>query len=179
MRTKRVHEGSTTSGSLHWSCGDRPSGSISYTAHMSEPGSERLELHFTRGSGEDGEQVRQQIQLCHTVPHYGGKRWWMMCPYRHVRVGKLYLPPGGDRFASRVAWRLGYQSQRDAARDRPFERLFRLQRKLGGEEGWERYPHRPKGMWHRTYERHMARYIKLDEECSLEMLRLAERLRRL
>ncbi|MAP68221.1 MAG: hypothetical protein CL952_01710, partial [Erythrobacteraceae bacterium] len=104
LRTGRAREGSTISGALNWHCGDRPSGSIGYTAAMHEQGSERLELRFTRGSGDSAEQVRQSIQLCHTVPNYGGKRWWMICPFRHIRVGKLYLPQGGDRFASRVAW---------------------------------------------------------------------------
>ena len=131
LREKLALEGSTRNGTLRWSCGGRPSGSIGYTAHMTDPGEERLELSYTRGSGDEQEQVRQYIHLVHTEPNFGGKRWWMVCPYRGIRVGKLYLPPGGDRFASRQAWKLGYQCQRDAARDRAFERLFRLQKKLG------------------------------------------------
>ena len=99
---------------------------------------------YTRGSGDDAEHVRQTVNLCYTVPNFGGKRWWMICPFRSIRVGKLYLPPGGDKFASRNAWRLGYQSQRDAPCDKAFERLFRLQKKLGGEQGWER-PHATQG----------------------------------
>ncbi|AKQ42530.2 hypothetical protein CP97_11555 [Aurantiacibacter atlanticus] len=125
---------------------------------------------YTRGKDDDAEQVRQTVTLCHTVPHYGGKRWWMICPYRGIRVGKLYIPPGGDRFASRKAWRLGYQSQRDTPRDVPFERLFRLQEKLGCERGWGQYPRKPKGMWWRTYWQHMERFGKLDAECSSEMM---------
>lgn len=136
LRTGRAKEGCHMSGSLHWTCRGEPSGSIGYQAIIHERGEERLELSYTRGSGEDREQVRQTVRLCHTVPHYGGKRWWMICPFRHIRVGKLYLPSGGDRFASRQAWRLGYQCQREAARDRPCERLFRLQRKLGCNQGW-------------------------------------------
>lgn len=137
---------------------------------MHEAGAERLELSYTRGSGDDAEQVRQTVRLCFTVPHYGGKRWWMICPYRHIRVGKLYLPPGGDRFASRQAWRLGYKCQRDAARDRASERLFRLQRKLEGDLGLGALPpSRPKGMWHRTYERHLERYWELEEAAEAEL----------
>ncbi len=93
---------------------------------MNEPGDERLELSYTRGNGVDREEVSQTVRLCHTVAHYGGKRWRMICPYRHIRVGKLYLPPGGDRFASRQAWRLGYHIQRVAGHDRAGERLFRF-----------------------------------------------------
>lgn len=177
LRTGRATEGAWRMGSLSWSCGGQDAGSIGYQAIMHQPGEERLELTYTRGKGDNAERVQQTVGLCFTVPHYGGKRWWMLCPYRHIRVGKLYLPPGGDRFASRLAWRLGYQCQRDAARDRPFERLFRLQKKLGSYQGWEAGLRRPKGMWHRTFYRHMARYWELDAECGAEMMALVGRLR--
>lgn len=169
FRQGMAREGGDYGGTISWTCNGSPSGSIGYKAELSEPGSERLVLNYTRGKGDDAETVTQHISLCHTVPHYGGKRWWMICPYRNIRVGKLYLPPGGDRFASRQAWRLGYQTQRDAARDRPFEKLFRLQKKLGCEIGWGSYPRRPKGMWRRTFERHLDEYWRLDELCAIEM----------
>ena len=169
LRTGRARDGAWLSGSLLWSRGGEEVGSIGYQAIMHQPGEERLELAYTRGSGKDREQVRQTVRLCHTVPNHGGKRWWMICPFRHIRVGKLYLPPGGDRFASRQAWRLGYQCQRNAARDRPFERLTRLQEKLGCDHGWGMGLQRPKGMWQRTFERHMKRYWQLDDECAAEM----------
>lgn len=176
MREGFVRDGANNSGILNWTCRGSPNGSISYRAYLLEQGRERLELSYTRGSGDDAEQVEQAIALCSTEPNFGGKRWWMICPYKHIRVGKLYMPPSGDRFASRKAWRLGYQSQRDAPRDKPFERLFRLQEKLGCQQGWGNYPRRPKGMWQRTYERHWAEFMRLDEECGVEMMALAGRL---
>ncbi|SCW91446.1 hypothetical protein SAMN02927924_04027 [Sphingobium faniae] len=178
LRTGQAKDGAWLNSSLSWNRGGEEVGSIGYQAIMHEPGKERLELSYSRGSGEDREQVRQTVRLCHTVPHYGGKRWWMICPYRGIRVGKLYLPPGGDRFASRQAWRLGYQCQRDAARDCPFERLFRLQKKLGCGQGWEAGIHRPTGMWQRTFERHLERYWELDADCAAEMMALIGRLSR-
>lgn len=177
LRTGRAKEGARRSGTLSWNRGGEEAGSIAYQAIMHEPGIERLELFFRRGSGDDREDVRQTIRLCHTVPHYGGKRWWMVCPYRNVRIGKLYMPFGGDRFASRQAWRLGYQCQRDAVRDRPFERLFRLQKKLGCDQHWGAGLQRPKGMWQRTFDRHMERYWALDDECAVEMMAMTSRLR--
>jgi len=176
LRTGRAREGMLIRGTLHWKCGGEPAGSISYAAHMDDPNRERLELSYVRGEGEAREHVRQAVHLCHTLPHYGGKRWWMICPYRSIRAGKLYKPAGGDRFASRQAWRLGYNSQRQAHRDRPFEKLFRLQKKLGCDTGWEAGLFRPKGMWHRTFERHLDEYWRLDEQCSVEMMGLVDRL---
>jgi hypothetical protein len=143
---------------------------------MGESGKERLELSYTRGEGDKRESVKQTIHLCHTLPHYGGKRWWMICPYQGIRVGKLYKPGHGDRFASRKAWRLAYHIQHVAHRDRPLERLFSLQKKLGGDSGVDAGLRRPKGMWQRTYERHLERYEELDTECALEMMRLVNRL---
>lgn len=169
MRTGRAKVGASIWGSLSWTRGGQPSGSIRYTAIMDTPGEERLELSYTRGKGDDAEKVKQTVLLCFTRPNYGGKRWWMICPYRGVRVGKLYLPPGGDRFASRRAWRLGYQIQRVAQHDRASERLFRFQRKLGGEQGLGAFPRRPKGMWRRTWERHLERYWELEEAADAEL----------
>lgn len=179
FRSGYAREGEHRTGSIQWTCRGRQSGSIVYQANMTDPGAERLELSYTRGSGDDREEVRQTVRLCHTVPHHGGKRWWMLCPFRLNRVAKLYLPPGGDRFASRQAWRLGYQCQREAARDRPLERLFRLQHKMGCQRSLGAFPSRPKGMWHRTYERHLQRYWELEEAANREFLAFANRLSRL
>ena len=145
---------------------------------MHEPGDERLELNDTNTRRGERKDEHQTIRLTFTQPHYGGKRWWMLCPVSGRRVGKLYLPPGGDIFASRQAWRLGYQSQRDAHRDRPFERLFRLQRKLGGPQGYEEPIFKPKGMWQRTWQRHLDEYWRLDAECAREWFGMLSRLTR-
>lgn len=165
IRTGRAVPGSHISSSLHWTCGGEPSGNIGYEAIMTDPDNSRLILTYTKGRDGARENVRQEIRLVHTQPHYGGKRWWMICPYGGGRCAKLFLPGNGDRFASRKAWRIGYRSQRVAGHDKPFERLNRLQRKLGCNEGYDEYPFRPKGMWQRTYERHMARYEEISDQC--------------
>lgn len=169
LRTGHAKEGAVIWGSLSWTCRGQPSGSISYKALMDKPGEERLELSYTHGSGGERKPVQQTVRLCFTRPNYGGKRWWMLCPYRGLRVGKLYLPPNADRFASRQAWRLGYHIQRVARRDRVCERLFRLQSKLKSDQGVGSFPRRPKGMWRRTYERHLERYWELEEAADAEM----------
>lgn len=170
IRTGRARPGGRIWGNLNWTRGEEPIGSISYEADMTDPDNAQLILKYTRGLGDNAEKVRQIIHLTYSQPHYGGRRWWMICPYGGTRCGKLYLPGNGDRFASRKAWRLGYQSQRMAERDRPFEALFRLQRRLGGEQGWEAgLGPRPKGMWHRTYERMWDEYERLEVLCGVEM----------
>jgi len=177
MREGLAKEGRRSHGTLQWTCRGQPNGSISYLVIMDEPGEERLELSYTRGPEGKREDVRQTVRLTFTRPKLGGKRWWMICPFRGLRVGKLYKPPGGDRFASRQAWRLGYQSQRIAANERTFEALFRLQAKLGCKPGVGNWPFRPKGMWQRTFDRHMERFWALDYQTGREMVALLEKLK--
>ena len=176
IRTGKAIPGQWISGGLSWSCGGQHAGSVSYVANMEDPEDSYLQLSFWQGSGDAREYVDQKVRLAFTEPNYGGRRWWMVCPYSGRLAGKLYLPNGGDRFASRKAWRLAYQSQRVAHRDRPFEKLFRLQRKLGCEQGWDSWIRRPKGMWHRTFERHLAEFERLDAHCGAEMAMLVLRL---
>jgi hypothetical protein len=167
IRTGRAVPGRNVAGTLSWTCRGNPSGRISYEAIMADLDYARLVLTYSRTKADGRESVTQEVRLVSTRPHFGGRRWWMICPYRGVRAGKLYMPNGGDRFASRVAWRLGYQSQREASRDKPFSRLNRVQRKLGCREGADEFIRRPKRMWHRTYARHADRYFALARECDL------------
>ena len=89
-----------------------------------------------------------------------------MCPYQGNRANKLYLPNGGSKFASRQAYRLGYRSQRLSPADQTFERLFRLQRKLGSPKGWGGILLRPKGKWRRTYDWHFEQWMDLENDCN-------------
>ncbi len=178
IRTNRATPGKIVSGNLSWNCGGEPAGWISYVADMENVHGSELRLTYWRGSADDREHVKQTIRLIFTEPNFGGRRWWMVCPSSGLRVGKLYLPNGGDRFAGQRAWRLGYNSQRVAHRDRAFEKLFRLQRKLGCEEGWDSWIRRPKGMWHKTFERHLKRFEELDAQCGAEMAMLVLRIGR-
>jgi hypothetical protein len=61
-----------------------------------------------------GQQFGHWVSLRSTVPYYGGRRWWFICPVKKIRVSKLYLPPGATRFASRKAYDLTYRSCRQS-----------------------------------------------------------------
>jgi len=131
IRTAKATPGQWISGSLNWSCGGQHAGSISYTANMEDTDDSYLRLSYWRGSGEDREHVEQKIRLVFTEPHYGGRRWWMICPYKHIRVAKLYLPNGGDRFASRKAWRLAYNRSGWRTGIGPLRNCFAFSESLG------------------------------------------------
>ncbi len=177
LRKGWMRDGATGAGSLTWSRNGEQFSAIGYSYSLADPNDAWLKLTYTRTRQSDGCcNVEQLVRLTSTSPNYGGRRWWMLCPFKGKRVAKLHLPSGGDKFASREAWRLGYHSQRIAHRDRAFEKLFRLQKKLGGPEGWEAGLSRPKGMWSRTFERHWNRYWELDAQCSVVMTGVLNRL---
>jgi hypothetical protein len=171
--------GAYRSGTLSWTCGNDPAGRIGFTCDMREPDSGELVLQYTITDrwGDDARDYKHRIRLSCTQPHFGGRRWWMHCPVNGQRVGKLYMPSDANVFASRTAWRLGYRSQRITERDAVFERLFRLQRRLGCTEGWEMPIRRPKGMHHRTFAKLEDQYWRLDHQCGVEMAGALEILR--
>ncbi|NCP14139.1 MAG: hypothetical protein GW858_08260 [Sphingomonadales bacterium] len=170
IRKRLALPGAIRGGDLSWTRGDQPAGRIGFTCDMRDPEQATLVLQYTITESSETRDYTQRIRLSYTQPHYGGKRWWMHCPVNGQRVGKLYMPPGAETFASRTVWRLGYQSQRVTRRDAVFERLFRLQKKLGCPQGWESPIRRPKGMHHRTYARLEDEYEYLDNLCAAEMM---------
>lgn len=102
---------------------------------LRDPDEAWLELNYRQFIRADVQpEVAQYIPLTFTVPHFGGRRWWMICPYCGQRVAKLYLPPGGDTFACREEWQLVYESQRRDQFWRALARLDRLERQLARQE---------------------------------------------
>jgi hypothetical protein len=60
------------------------------------------------------------VQLQTTPCHFGGERWWFVCPLTtngracKRRVGKLYLPTGGRYFGCRHCYDLTYKSSQES-----------------------------------------------------------------
>lgn len=178
LRTRLAISGNCISDTLSWTCNGEQYGSINYTCDMSDLENASLELRYSvREPSTAAKHDRTQaIMLSYSIPNFGGHRWWMHCPVNGSRVGKLYCPKGGYEFASRTAWRLGYRSQRESDQQRPFSRLNKLQRKFGCEEGYEIPLRRPKGMWDRTYQRHLRKFEGIERECDMRMSEMMEKL---
>ena len=158
LRSGLIKRGANVTGHLTWTGRSGRVTVIGYTAFMAEPGAERLELSLASSTN------RQTVRLSITVPNFGGKRWWMICPISSSRVNKLYLPRDTDRFASRNAYNLHYRSERVTKQQRALDRLFELQLKLGCPKGLGvPPPARPRCMWQRTYQRHLYRYQQLEK----------------
>ena len=82
-------------GSLSWSRGDEPCGSISVRGGQSTI---TFNYTFTAYDGEP-ESVEQNIYIARTPCHFGGSRPWFICPKCHRRVGVLVC--AGRLFACR------------------------------------------------------------------------------
>lgn len=79
---------------------------------------ERPVLHLLSRTDAKGRKqpMWESIVLTSTRPHFGGLRWWFVCPLvdKDVacerRVGKLYLPRGAYYFGCRACFDLTYES---------------------------------------------------------------------
>jgi hypothetical protein len=112
-------------GSLRW----QSSAALQYSSSISQNGTGTLWLRYTA----DGEFMYYTVTLVSTVPHYGGRHWWFICPVKKIRVSKLHLPPGATQFASRKAHNLTYRSSRECGwrkRSQKFRR--RMAQRLAG-----------------------------------------------
>lgn len=177
LRRGWLPDGASASGSQYGSRNDEWFASVGHSFDMRDPASASLSLSFTwTPSGGEPQRVPQRIALFRRRPIMedvaGG------CSARSPATP---LPSSAFHRAAAglsvgLAWRLPYRSQRPAHRDRPFEKLFRLQRELCSYEGWEAGLRRPKGMWRRTYKRHSERYWEVDAERRTEIAALVLRL---
>ena len=137
--------GRITSGSLMWStAGREPHATIGYSADMRDPEAATLTLDYR----VNAQPTRYTIGFVTTVPRYGGRRWWFLCPLNRTdggprrRVAKLHLPPGGRYFGSRQAYGLTYKSSQQNGHNRSLYRFLAL--KMGTEEATIRRALRPR-----------------------------------
>lgn len=159
-------------GSLIWTdteTGEQKS-SIGYEADTSDPYNAFLRIHYTLIDRD--KKIDYKIRLSRTEAHYGGWRWWFICPHTGRRVAKLYLPSGGDIFASRHAYRLAYESQSIDAYSRAQRKFDKLQNRVDQDDG---YYYRRKGMHQKTFDRIMDRVDVAEELADYYWMRRMKR----
>jgi hypothetical protein len=117
---------------LDWTCKWSRFGevmaSISYRLMVDENGPTGLNFTYSITKSEKAEKKHYDyiVPVESTPCHYGGKRWWFVCPLvvddckcqRRCRI--MYLPPGAEYFGCRECHRLTYES-RQRHRDRFYE----------------------------------------------------------
>jgi len=95
------------SGSWCWRSGDKTVATVKLDLSIYP---DRGTIWLTNAAGAP----MHTVSLVTTVPHYGGRRWWFICPIKKIRVAKLYLPSGATMFASRQAYDLTYRSSQES-----------------------------------------------------------------
>jgi len=137
-------------------------------------------IQFTHPTRNDQyrDKVTYTVNLTTTRPHFGGVRWWFVCPRSGRATPKLFLPNGGLYFWSRRAYGLGYACQRETKSDRLMRKSRKLHRALGGHGqaiGDALPPPKPKWMRWRTYERKVASWRAADEQADAAWIEGAAR----
>lgn len=97
------------------------------------------------------------IHILFSTCNYGGYRAWFKCPECGRRISVLYASMG--RYACRKCWKLPYQSQSRGYINRLFDKVFKIESKIGGQHG-----DKPKGMHWKTYFRLWGTALNLREK---------------
>jgi hypothetical protein len=125
------------SGGLQWSLRGRVTSTISYRIERLGGAPVVRLLYTTKRLGADPIKSDYRVRVVWTRPHYGGRRWWWICPLLlggrpcARRVGKLYSPPSSAYFGCRHCYDLTYTSCQESHKD---DRFWQV---LGQEVGWD------------------------------------------
>ena len=176
MRLAPIREGEAGTGEIKWTVDGDLIGALRFQLDLRTIGTAGLILHYNLAATQSQRKpTRQVIKLTALAQYFGGHRWWMRCPMTGEKVRIVYLSPGADRFAGRKALGLAYRVERLNRFDRPFEKLFRAQQRLGNSQGLGTGLARPKGMWHRNFAVHAKRFEALDFNCAKTIFAMIER----
>jgi hypothetical protein len=166
--------GSGASGRISWKLQSGQVASVDFEVQRAtEHGCLRLDFVMVDGPGGSSRHVTQKISLTTTKMHFGGKRWWFLCPVSGERVGRLHLPLGTSYFASRHAHGLAYASQYENLYDRAERRARKLRARLGVEPDSLWLASKPKGMRWTTYARHADQIKSFERVADGRWLRVA------
>ena len=143
--------------------------------HIGGPWNDWVRLKYEMTDYWTGEPLKidDKVYLVPTRPHFGGLRWWFMCPHLNRRVRKLYLPRSGRHFWSRHAYELAYACQRETKFDRALRRARKLRLTLGGDPADDESPDKPPRMRWATYNRLMDKLVAADDVADERLILLA------
>jgi hypothetical protein len=169
IRQGLVLPGRHVSGSMLWTATNtgEVKASIGYEANLIDPEFAWIRLQYTTTVRATDHKTDSdyRVLLKTTRPHYGGIRWWFVCPLSGRRARVLYLLSiGCTKFASRQALGLAYRSQRITSDDRATERSLKARKKLKiTDTNMLDVPWCPKPKWMR--QRTHARLVQVIREC--------------
>ncbi|MGH8115427.1 MAG: hypothetical protein ACREPS_10320, partial [Rhodanobacteraceae bacterium] len=84
-----LRPGCDTSGTWQWTCDGETVASVGYRAKLGDDGG-TLTLDYSTERDGEGNAITCTITLESLPCNYGGRRWYMLCPYTGRRALKLY-----------------------------------------------------------------------------------------
>jgi hypothetical protein len=103
-------------GKLAWFWGANPTDIRFNLAYAVNTASDEPHVRLIYRLVKTDQLMVYSVRLTRTRQRLGGVRWWFLCPRVFNgqacsrRVGKIYLPPGGDYFGCRHCYNLTYTS---------------------------------------------------------------------
>ena len=128
-----------------------------YRAQLRHSDAESIEVNYTHRS----KPYCYSIQLSKSACHYGGYRYWWLCPQCSKRVSVLYC---AGLYVCRHCINAPYGSQLQQPVDRLFSRLNAIRARLEWQRGIANpQGGRPRYMHASTYERLINEYEQLEQ----------------
>jgi hypothetical protein len=125
-----------------WDAVARPVGEMEFRVHF-DPDPDYA---------DDTDPYAKEVQVAESTCHFGGRRYWLVCPNPRCRRRTARLFRVDDGLTCRNCAKLSYRSQRERAPLRALRRAQATRRRIGGTgSSLERFPDRPKFMHRMTY----------------------------
>ena len=156
------------SGTVTWSRNGEQIGNINVQSSLDDQ-EQYIKLIYTRTDRqtEEKKDFDYKVSLETTPCHFGGKRYWFICPwyangvYCGRRVGVLYL--GGDYFACRHCYNLTYNS-------RNLSGFFKAAGQVVSAPDLDRLMEEAKTEYYKgKMTRRYKRYLKKEERCLFQL----------
>ncbi len=123
QREEKIRPESKTWGGESWAYarGGKPIATIGYDIETRRQAGYDFGLMILRYKWQ-GKDIETRIPLMSWPMPWGGPRWGFRCPTCGRPCRKLYLPPGGNRFACRICHGLTYTSCQESHK---YDAMFR------------------------------------------------------
>lgn len=126
-----------------------------YREQLKQGSAKYIEVSYTHR----GKSYSYPIQLSNSACHYGGHRYWWLCPKCSQRVSVLYC---AGLYICRHCIGANYGSQLQQPIDRIYSKLNAIRARMSWQVGViHGIGERPKGMHHSTYKRLIKDYEQL------------------
>ena len=116
----------------------------------------------------NGKDYNYHVKIDRTPCHYGGYRYWYLCPHCGKRTSVLYR---AGLYVCRHCIGANYQTQLNQPLDNIRRKMHKVASKLKWVEvGYKEVPLRPKGMHQKTFDRLHGYYQELEYRENLECM---------